>query len=222
MPSLVTIAEMRTRFNLPDEDTVNSLMDQSLLATTLHVEAWLQTDFDQASNVVEQFLLPKQPSSHDRLFPSFRLNNGFVTTVNSVKASGVRRELSNADPIDQSLYVSTDTGRGVVSVDMLFPENTYTVINARLTPTSDDWFFQFDYDKGFTTANQIGGSPVYQGVPDWLKEVAFLTGKSVYDVGGSCEGEAVLQGPKGAMISTLLAKKMRNLPWTIKPIFPRV
>lgn len=222
MASLVSLAEMRARFNIPDEDTVNSLLDQSLVATSLHLEAWLQTDFEVGTNIVEQFLLPRQPSSYDRQFPSFRLNNGFVTALNSVKASGVRRELANQEAIDQASYISTDTERGVVAVDMLFPENTYTVINARLTATSDEWFFQFDYDKGFSTASQVGGSLVYQSVPDWLKEVAFLTGKAVYDVGGSCEGEEIMMGPKGAMIRNLLAKKQRNLPWTVKPIFPRI
>jgi hypothetical protein len=223
MPNLVSLAEMRLRFNLPDEDTVNVLMNQSLLATSLQLETWLATDFDLQAGVVDQFLLPTSgPSVHNKQFPTFRLNNAFVSTVNSVKASGVRSELSNSDPITQADYVSTDLIRGLVSVDMLFPDNTFTIVGSRLSATSENWFFAVDYDSGFTTANQLGGSPVYQAVPEWLKEVAYLVGKGIYDIGGSCEGEELLKGPKGAMITALLEKRQRNIPYAVNPIFARV
>ena len=78
-----------------------------------------------------------------------------------------------------------------------------------------------DYDSGFTTATQVGGADVYQNVPDWLKEVTYLTAKTVYDVGGSCDGKELLDGPKGDMITNLIVKKARNVPFAVKPVFPR-
>ena len=223
MGSLASLEDIRLRYNLPDESVVNELLNESLIVATMHIESWLQTEFDLEAGVVEQFKLPiSRPSTHNKMFPTFRLNNGFVSTVNSVKASGVRSELTASTAITQADYVSTDLIRGFVSVDMLFPDNTFTLSRGMLQPTSGDWFFQIDYDKGFTTTTQLDGGPVFVGVPDWLAEVAMLVGKGVYDVGGSCEGDELLKGPKGGMIQSLLMKRQRNAPYTVKPIFARV
>lgn len=219
MPSLVTLKQMRSRYAVPDEDSVNLQMSESLNATSSIVERWLETDFGEQTGAIDQFELPNGMSTVNKKYPVLRLDYGFVTAMTTVLASGLREDLANGDVVDQAKFTKLDSDRGLLSVDMMFPVGSLALARVYRIPTA--WFFQATYDSGFTVSAVTGQGDVYQAVPNWLQELAMLTGKAVYDNSGVCDEEKLSKGTLGAQIRTLLAKKQRNVPYGLRPIFPR-
>lgn len=219
MPSLVTLAQMRNRYAIPDEDSVNLQMAESLNATSAVIERWLETDFDAVTGVIDQFEMPRGMSTVNKKYPVMRLDYGFVTTMTTVLASGLREDLADGTVVDQAKFTNLDSDRGLLTVDMTFPAGSMAV--ARLYRGQPGWFFQATYDSGFATTGVVGQGEVYQAVPNWLQEMAMVVGKAVYDNSGVCDEEKLSKGTLGAQIRTLLAKKQRNVPFGLRPIFQR-
>lgn len=210
---LVSVDQAIDRLGLQTFESPELLdrLELILEVVSTYVETVLDTNLALAS-YVDEFYLERKQSNVSVNFPSFKLKNGFVNTGTVVVSYGYNRDQLGEDIVSDE-YVLKDLEKGVMKIDWLFLEKSGAFVYRRVYPGISN-FFRFEYTAGF---DDVDGDGVYDSVPDWLAEVAFLVTSSVYKSGLNCmddKGGSMCRN----MISQLIGRKSRLAASSVKAL----
>ena len=170
MTKLVTVEDFRNRAVLQDIAQLNAIADRVLESVSNHLEAALSTHFAK-EEYVEVFWLDQfsRPFPHSQ--PVLLLGNGFVhpdeaATPFEVRMAEKVSELDAAALVDESeMLLDFEKGRVVLT--------GYDIEEEREKDLQR--YVQVTYTAGFAATNEV-----FDGVPEWLQEMAVIKGMKLY------------------------------------------
>lgn len=164
---LTTLEKLKKRVNAPNIGAIDARCGALLGAATLHVAAYLRTDFTRESGVSNTFTLRRADYRARTHLMRLELSNNLVdaseVVCNAASSKyNLKRDISSVvDELDYEI----DATNGIV----LLPE----------------WqacgqVVEVVYTKGLNTADDGNGYDLAQNVPDWLEEAALVTAAYYY------------------------------------------
>ena len=160
MPKLVTTDSVKTRGALPSDPEVEIALDQTLNATSLALEAFLDTSFTREV-ITDTFWVDTSHRPFEGNYPTLRLTKALVDPAQTitVEYAGSLEQFSKDKETLEPFQFVLDSNRGVISlsetaIDSVFVRVTYT---AGLNLDTPDVSI---YDQAT--------------VPEWLKEAATM------------------------------------------------
>jgi hypothetical protein len=212
---LVTIDEFKTRFGgdqiLPDQDGVNERIHASLESTTTLLASELRSAFIEVTDQVDEFFFsrPFEPSKHN--FIELLTRQGFIIGAVEIRIANTIGDLADQTPIPPELF-RINSERGLIHV---VGSDTLEIAFSR-TGLSGDGYLSVTYDAGFETSDDSIGL-VYDGVPDWLKELAFGFSIQRYnDIAENVAGDTIRLN--STHLQSILMNHVRYEPQAIRPM----
>lgn len=173
---LAHIEKVRSRGQISDTPETNQLVQIALEQATLQLQELFESNFDRATNVVDQFFYNLSDYYNPRL-PNhlhLRLNTGFlfedVGFTTSVKLASTRPALSSAAAVDSD-DVIVDLVRGQVTIT----GTTSVELGSSVGTIAGIGYAQVTYHHGFELETDVPEDPYgpyYTGVPVWLENLA--------------------------------------------------
>ena len=206
---LASVNDIRERLGFDDMTDIMFAAQMALDAATPQIEAALNTLFDQDS-YVETFFVDRPPyRDKQAIRTKFRLNNGFVSSLTSVKVSYQLASFSAQPPdtsiLDVTSKVMIDTDRGIVDD-----------INTNYCRQ----YVQISYTAGFVPDTQNADSYLLTTIPDWLQQAAKLRAMIGMADDASLSEAGIKLDTKTlwAQFNALISRKLRYAPTAKMPL----
>lgn len=226
MAKLVRVEDLRLRLGLQNLAPLNDRISAAIDSATPHIESALQTSFDLSTDRVEDFYVEfhrDEPLHLD--FVRLRLSQGFVSGTPELKLAALYQELSVGDVLDPAIY-GVDNSKGVI---FLSDEQVGLTVTTIRRLAVNRYYLRVKYTAGLSVTTTEFGD-VYDNVPSWLKEVAYLLSSRLYrsfspDEEHSLDADVstrALSRKRSGLFPTaaiaLLEKHIRFVPQAIDPI----
>lgn len=223
MAKLVRVEDLRVRLSVQDLPKSNNRLSAAIDSATPHIESLLQTTFDLVNGQVDDFYLDFNRDEPWHLdFARLRLSKGFLTAdAVELKLASLFQELSTGDVLDPAIF-GVDRNKGVVFVS---DEQIGLTVTTTRRLATNRYYMRATYNAGYTVTTTEFGD-VYDNVPAWLMEAAYLLAGRLYRSFSPDEetktdsirltGRLTTIFPPAAI--ALMEKHVRFIPQAVDPI----
>jgi hypothetical protein len=182
---LVTVEELLARMGFEEDDLSDEYlvrMGLALDAATVHLEAQMRTTFKQET-LTERFSVNPAEFPYVEEYPYLYLKKGivdsdapFIVRTESLYAQMLSGSGTTLVPLRDYIV---DAQKGLV---MLTGNGLLGIPGYRkLSSPSAPFYAEVTYTAGMEDTNGV-----YEDVPEWLKEAAFMVGTHMYKRSGEC------------------------------------
>lgn len=175
MPMLLPVDEFKESVSgLATGKDYGKTLARILNSASAQLESYMLTQFCQVVDRQEDFIISLENNDFLDPYRYLLLDRGFVTSQTLITAHEFFDLATNGVAVDQK-YVQMDQDKGLITLNLhgvlgstvrTLRANIRTMV-VRVTHTS-----------GLTTSNTLFG-PVYENVPEWLKEAAIFIGEDI-------------------------------------------
>jgi hypothetical protein len=214
-PLLISIQEVMDRLGFTNTVDIPEAVAGAIRASTQALASEIRTELDLVTAQVDTFRVDRDTPWRTPGFVhhEFKLRRGFVTTADSgtflAVAAKRMRELDDANVrVDLRAYES-DITEDLLSIDL---EKGFVSVDGYAL---NGHFVRMTYDAGFA----VDTDDEYQGVPNWLKEAAYLSAAISLDANPIIrrDDEAPAQVDElSRQLRAIMSNRVRYAPAAIK------